>query len=281
MFDIMTNAGNAMKAYEAGLKINTANMGNMGTVGYKSIKYNFQSIFGQVLNNGSAGSMTLGGTNPVQQGQGVALSSVKIDFSQGELGSGGQMDLAIQGNGFFVLSGESENENLYTRAGNFSFDNDGYLVDNAGRKVFGFPALGHGQFGTELELIRVEQSQDVGWQYEGTDGILMQNYEQEKSSEGQSIYKIALTDFSNRSGLIQHDGTTFKSTASSGPPFFPSEANLTGFGSAVSGMVEKSNVFFIGETIDASQTQRAMQASLTSMKLAGQIIDNVIQMLGN
>ncbi|OGI10945.1 MAG: hypothetical protein A2Y40_10590 [Candidatus Margulisbacteria bacterium GWF2_35_9] len=282
MFDILRNSENAMRAFESGLKINTANMGNMSTIGYKSIQYNFQSIFGQVLNNGSSGSASHGGTNPVQQGQGVSLSAVKIDFSQGDLGAGGKLDLAIQGNGFFIVSASQGDDYFFTRAGNFTWNNNGYLVNSSGRKVYGFPYIGNEQYAHSMEPIYLENNRDAGWQFDGSDGILVKNYEKSKNGDpSQPVYKIALTDFSNRSGLLQHDGTTFRATSSSGPAFAPCFSQEQGLGSAISGSVEKSNVFFIGETIDATETQRAMQASLTSMKIASQIIDNVIQMLGN
>ena len=94
-------------------------------------------------------------------------------------------------------------------------------------------------------------------------------------------FQIALSDFPNKAALIQHDGTTFKATPAAGIPFIPVPAGTSGMGEAVSGSVEKSNVFFTGETVDAMEVQRAMSASLTAVKIASEQIQNIIQQLGS
>lgn len=283
MLDIMKNGENAMRAFETALRLQTANMGNMSTTGYKSLKYSFKTVFNKVINTGSAGSMQHGGTNPHQEGSSVALANITIDFSQGELGTGNMLDLAIQGNGLYIVSPDSGNTFLYTRAGNFQLNDLGELLDNSGRNVYGYKYIGNGEFNTSMiEPIVIQKPVNAGWQYEGTRGILVEEFS--LSSQGLEIgkplFQVALTDFPNKSALIQHDGSTYKATPAAGIPFNPSPPLVNGMGQAMSQSVEKSNVFFIGETVDAMEIQRAMSASLTAVKIASQQIENIIQQLG-
>lgn len=287
MLDIMKNGENAMRAFETALRLQTANMGNMSTVGYKSLKYSFKTIFNKVLNSGSAASFDHGGTNPLQEGSSVALAGVAIDFSQGDIGAGQKLDMALKGNGMFIVSPDDGKTFLYTRSGNFKFSPDGFLLDNSGRKVFGFKHTGNGQFDTaNLEVIKIDNPANAGWQAQGNRGILVEDYPTSSQSPSnllaaKPLFQVALTDFSNRSALIQHDGTTFKATPAAGIPFTPSAPLSSGMADAVSQSIEKSNVFFIGETVDAMEVQRAMSASLTAVKIASQQIQNIIQQLGS
>ncbi len=286
MLDIMKNGENAMRAFETSLRIGTANMGNMSTVGYKSLKYSFKTIFNKVLDTGSAGTTDRGGTNPHQEGSSVALANISVDFSQGEIGSGGQLDLALKGNGMFVVSPDNGKTFLYSRAGNFKLNSSGNLLDNSGRKVYGFKYLGNGQFDTaNLQEITMLNPTNAGWQYQGNRGILVEDYaasQQDPANvdKARPAYQVAVTDFPNRGALIQYDGTTYKATPAAGIPFNPGAPNDAGRAEAVSQSVEKSNVFFIGETVDAMEVQRAMSASLTAVKIASQQIQNIIQQLG-
>ena len=159
-------------------------------------------------------------------------------------------------------------------------------MDNSGRKVYGFKSLGNGQFDTgTMELIKVDvnKASNAGWQSKGNQGILVENFSQSQSdsSKDKSLFKIALTDFPNKGALIQHDGTTYKATPAAGIPHKPLPPAEDGMGEAVSQAIEKSNVFFIGETVDAMEVQRAMSASLTAVKIASQQIQNIIQQLGS
>ena len=284
MLDIMKNGENAMRAFETALRLQTANMGNMSTTGYKSLKYSFKTVFNKVINTGSAGSIQQGGTNPHQEGSSVALANISVDFSQGELGTGSRLDLAIQGNGLFIVSPDNGTTFLYTRAGNFQLNEKGELQDNSGRGVYGYKYKGNGEFDTsKIEPIIVENTVNAGWENKGTKGIMVEDVSLSVQSLelGRPLFQVALTDFPNKSALIQHDGSTYKATPAAGIPFDPSPPLVNGMGQAMSQSVEKSNVFFIGETVDAMEIQRAMSASLTAVKIASQEIQNIIQQLGS
>lgn len=116
------------------------NIANVNTVGYKSHRVNFQEQFSQTLRGGSAPSGSLGGTNPTQVGLGVTVGSIDLVQSQGSLNpTGKNTDLAISGEGFFIIS--DGKQQVYTRDGAFDFDRSGNLVKiSNGFRVMGWNA---------------------------------------------------------------------------------------------------------------------------------------------
>lgn len=124
------------------------NIANVNTVAYKSSRVTFAEAFAQLLQGASRPPGDLGGVNPIQIGLGSKIGSIDQNFAQGNLESTGQnTDLAIQGDGLFVLSDGSRN--YFTRAGNFQLDANGRMVSPAnGFKVQGINADSDGVLST-------------------------------------------------------------------------------------------------------------------------------------
>jgi len=132
------------------------NIANVNTVGYKTSRVTFQDMLYQSLRAATAPSQDRGGTNPRQVGLGVQLGTIDVIHSPGNLQPTGiTTDLAIRGNGFFiVLEGDQQ---FYTRAGVFDFDQEGWLVSKAsGMRVAGWNAV-NGAVDTDkpVEAIRI------------------------------------------------------------------------------------------------------------------------------
>jgi flagellar hook protein FlgE len=282
MLDIMSQAKNAIDAYNVALKATASNIGGMNVTGYKRLDVSFQTIFEKVLSRGTAASGNLGGTNPRQYGQGMGLSDVSLDFSAGEYASGANIDLAIQGQGLFIVSPDGGDSYLYTRAGNFEVDASGNLLSN-GMQVYGFNASGsqvpirnlpsgnkNNYWWADGSIIDPNTGNpfEIGTLTYTTDGV---NF----TSTG---YRIALTYFPNPNGLAQARGTSFAATPASGEAATP---QLPGgaVGSIRPGQVENSNVFYLGETIDALELQRAMSGNLTMVRMASDMISQFINKL--
>ena len=103
------------------------NIANVNTIAFKGSRVTFAETMAQTLNGAMAPTDATGGRNPIQVGLGLKTLSVDTDFSQGSLeGTGITTDMAIQGEGFFLVN--DGNKDLYTRAGAFTFDADGNLV---------------------------------------------------------------------------------------------------------------------------------------------------------
>ena len=112
------------------------NLANLNTVGFKSSRVSFADIFAQP--GGGAG--VNGAGNPQQIGLGVRTAGIQQVHSQGSLQTTALVtDVAIEGNGFFVLRDVSGAQR-YSRAGTFTFDKDGFLVNPAGHFVQGYTA---------------------------------------------------------------------------------------------------------------------------------------------
>jgi len=114
------------------------NIANVNTIGFKKSRVTFQEMLNQTMRGASSPQSNRGGTNPQQVGLGVAIAGIDTIHTDGGPQPTGQMtDLAIEGDGFFIVrDGRSE---YYTRAGNFNFDAEGNLVNPAnGMKVMGW-----------------------------------------------------------------------------------------------------------------------------------------------
>ncbi|MEE8440426.1 MAG: flagellar hook protein FlgE [Spirochaetia bacterium] len=115
-------------------------MSNVNTTGFKKGRVNFQDMISQTLQGAARPNERVGGVNPRQVGLGMQVASIDTIFNQGSLQTTGvKSDLAIQGEGFFILS--DGDVDLYTRAGAFSPDQNGTLVNPAnGMRVQGWSA---------------------------------------------------------------------------------------------------------------------------------------------
>lgn len=117
------------------------NIANINTIGFKSSKINFETVFSNTLSSGAVPTATSGGVNPKQVGLGVTISEICRNFSRGAIQSTGRAaDLNIQGEGFFSLL-NSDGSTVLSRAGNFSVDSDGNLVNPKGLMVLGTSSI--------------------------------------------------------------------------------------------------------------------------------------------
>jgi len=124
------------------------NIANVNTIGFKGSRVNFQDILSQTMQGAAAPQGNRGGTNPMQVGLGMAVASIDTVFTDGSTqNTGKQTDLALQGQGFFIVNDGSKS--YYTRAGNFDFDTAGnYIVPSTGLKVQGWNANNAGTINT-------------------------------------------------------------------------------------------------------------------------------------
>ncbi len=137
----LSTAQSSLRAHQQRLDVIAHNVANVNTIGYKASRARFADYFSQRLSFGAMGAATLGGVNPLQIGSGVRLAAIVTDMSQGTLTvTERPLDVALQGEGFFVV--QLNGQPRYTRAGSFTVDALGRLVDTAtGALVQGYPLL--------------------------------------------------------------------------------------------------------------------------------------------
>lgn len=130
-------------AHQRQLDMVANNLANINTTAYKTQRIVFSDLLYQSLAPATNGNgVSIGGTNPIEVGSGVRTGQIGRNFSQGSFNATGQpLDFALQGDGFFVVS--DGNADFFTRAGSFSLDDGGYLIDPA----TGFPVKRFGPTG--------------------------------------------------------------------------------------------------------------------------------------
>ena len=139
MLRSMNSAIAGLRAHQTKLDVTGNNIANVNTVGYKSSTTVFEDTLSQVMRNGSAPTAQAGGTNPAQVGLGVKVAGITTNFEQGSAqNTGRSTDFMISGDGFFITP--AGNEQLYTRAGSFSYDAAGNLVTPDGALLQGWMA---------------------------------------------------------------------------------------------------------------------------------------------
>jgi len=122
-----------LQSHQVAMDVESNNIANVNTVGFKYSRANFSDLLAQTRAIATAPQGQLGGKNPVQVGLGSSVSSMTRIFSQGSIqNSDKNTDVAIQGDGLFIISPDGGNTYKYTRAGDFKFDAGGNFVDNNG-----------------------------------------------------------------------------------------------------------------------------------------------------
>jgi flagellar hook protein FlgE len=136
----MYSGVSGLRAHQLKMDIIGNNIANVNTVGFKGQRVTFQEVFSQTIKGASSPQSGKGGTNAQQVGLGISLSSIDTFHIRGAVQRTDNItDLAVNGDGFFMLSDSTDNlSRSYTRAGNFSLDNDGNLVAANGYKVLGY-----------------------------------------------------------------------------------------------------------------------------------------------
>lgn len=124
-----------LSAYANAINVVGNNLANINTTGFKTSTMNF----GDLVSATFGGVSTDAAGNPMQVGLGAVPVTIAGSFTQGSIQNVSEAtNVAIEGNGFFIVGGD-RNERYYTRAGNFKFDSDGYLIYPDGKYVLGYP----------------------------------------------------------------------------------------------------------------------------------------------
>ncbi|ASP40620.1 flagellar biosynthesis protein FlgE [Bacterioplanes sanyensis] len=134
-----------IRAASTDLEVTGNNVANASTVGFKESRTEFADVY----------TTTILGTGTKPVGSGVVVDNVRQEFSQGNIsGTENALDMAIDGNGFFVL--DDKGSVSYTRSGIFSLDKDGWVIANSGARLQGYAANENGVVNGVLDDIRIQ-----------------------------------------------------------------------------------------------------------------------------
>lgn len=283
MLRSMYSAISGLRNNQSKLDVIGNNISNVNTHGFKKSRTVFKDIISQSIGSDSGASATRGGVNPKQIGLGSTMATIDVIHTGGALQSTARtLDLAISGDGFFVVGdyngGTSELDSfLYTRAGNFYMDAQGYLVDGEGRYLVGDrieedPNNPGNIITTQNARIHIPTSaksmsigQDGTVSYENDSGDLI--------TAGQ----IYLAKFANTGGLRKEGSNYYQETNNSGTPEIglPTE---DGKGSIQSGFLEMSNVDLSEEFTELIVAQRGFQANARTITTSDQILEELVNL---
>ncbi len=252
MIRSLWTAASGMNAQQMTVDVVANNLANANTNGFKKSRANFQDLMYQTLL--IAGADTPGGgqiPTGIQVGMGTKPSSVQKIFTQGDyIQTGNDLDMAIEGRGFFrVLNGDEE---LYTRAGNFTLDSEGYITTPAGNRLQPEISL------PEESVLVTVQSNGQLTVYGAGDAVL--------ASE-----QINLYTFINPSGLFAVGQNLMRPTEGSGEPVEGTPGS-EGFGTVSNTFLEVSNVSVVEEMVAMIVGQRAYEANSKTVQTADSML---------
>ncbi len=141
MMRSMFSSVSGLKSHQTQMDVIGNNIANVNTVGFKASRTTFSEIFAQTLSGASAPDPNSGrgGTNPVQIGLGMNVSSIDTIMGRGSLQrTDNPMDLSIEGEGFFIVGNGKDGSTFFTRAGNFKYDELGNIVTSDGLNLLGW-----------------------------------------------------------------------------------------------------------------------------------------------
>ncbi|MFC0296232.1 flagellar basal body rod protein FlgG [Geobacillus jurassicus] len=253
----------AMRNFQTKLDVIGNNIANVNTYGFKKGRTMFKDLMSQTISGASGPNAGRGGTNPKQVGLGAQLSAIDTVHTQGSLQTTGRvLDLAISGDGFFVVGDVSGNNRMYTRAGNFYLDSQGYIVNADGQYL-----LGTGN-------VRLQVPTDARSISIGADGVVtIVN----AAGNLQSIGTIQLAKFSNNDGLEKAGNNLFRETVNSGTPALGAPG-ANGTGTIVSGTLEMSNVDLAEEFTEMIVAQRGFQANTRIITTSDEILQELVNL---
>ena len=269
----------------SGLRVNQVmldvtgnNIANANTVGFKSSSTVFSDTLSQMLTSASGPNTAngRGGSNPIQVGLGVQLASTNTNFNQGSnQTTGGLTDLMIQGDGMFIVKKGADE--VYTRAGAFSFDEDANLVAPGGGLVQGYTTFdAAGDHTGATGPIKLDPDDGAGHalkSYEiGADGKITATYDDDSRKV---IAQVAIADFTNPKGLEKVGATSFRATSNSGTVQY-GVAGEGSRGEIVPGSVEMSNVDLAAEFTNLILAQRGFQASSRVITTSDQVLEELV-----
>ena len=273
MLRSMSAAISGLRDHQVYMDVVANNIANVNTNGYKASRVDFKDAISQTMSTGSGPTATTGGTNPVQIGLGLTLGGIDTMMTQGSLVSTGKnTDLAIQGEGFFMLGTGSPTGALtpayFTRDGAFTLDKDGYLVDSASGDYV-LDAAG-------TAAIKV----DPTWASFsiGPDGKVNGVLADGTAATG-TPQQIGLAKFPNPEGLVRAGGNMFQEGPNSGTltAAAPGDAN-TGLGTLVPGSLEASNVDLAEQFSNMIMAQRGFEANSKAITTSDQMLQTLVNM---
>ncbi len=253
-------AATGMDAQQTRVETISNNLANMNTTAFSARRAEFADLHYQVVQAAGASTSSTGSVAPegVQMGLGVRTATISMDMTQGTLkNTGGDLDLAIEGKGFFEITLPS-GESAYTRDGSFKRSSDGLIVNRDGFSLSGNVAIPDNARSITINA----------------EGEIYAYFESQPA--GQQIGTINLVTFANAKGLEPMGGNLYRQTEASGNPI-QGQAGQDGIGLMRQGYLEESNVDVVQQIAELIEAQRGYELNSKVISAADQMMASTTQ----
>ncbi|HEY5673478.1 MAG TPA: flagellar basal-body rod protein FlgG [Malonomonas sp.] len=260
MIRALWTAATGMQSQQVNMDVIANNLANVNSSGFKKSRADFQDILYQTSK--AAGTGIDGGQIPtgVQVGLGSRVAAVQKVFTTGDfMQTENELDLAIEGNGFFQVTMPDGTE-AYTRSGALKKDSTGRLVTSDGFPLF-------------PEVVIPENSTSISIGSGGTVDVILDG-----ESTPTQVGTIDLIRFGNASGLKSLGRNLYAETPTTGAPITGTPGD-EGFGSLSQGFLEGSNVNIMEEMVNMIAGQRAYEVNSKSIKTADEMLQMTAQLV--
>lgn len=253
MIKALYTSATGMKVHQFLLDVTANNLANVNTTGYKRVQANFQDLlYDKTKPAGSESAQGIQMPTGMEVGSGSRVVSTNKVFSQGTAtNTGRDLDLSIQGKGFFEVS-HPDGSTVFTRDGALQLNSDGEIVTSEGLKLQ--PAI---SVSNDISAITI-----------GSDGTVSG-----QTSDGSttSLGAITLSTFTNPAGLESLGRNLYRETTASGSPQSGTPGQ-DGVGEILQGFLESSNVEIVTEMVNIIIAQRAYETSSKAIRASDDML---------
>jgi flagellar hook protein FlgE len=270
MLRSLTSGVSAMKNFQSQLDVIGNNVANVNTTGFKSSTVNFADALSDSLVNSGSGA-----TNQI--GSGVTIDNVSTNFTQGTVNStGNASDLAISGNGYFVVRDTTTGNEYASRAGNFSVDSSGYLITSQGYRVQGYNDSSLSSIGDiQIDINGSSSTAALSTYSFSSTGVLTVTQEDGTSfARGQ----VLMQNFTAPQNLVKEGDNLYSGMGLAGALSTISASGTNGLGTIKSKSLEASNVDLTTELTSMITTERAYQASSKIITTSDEVLQDLVNL---
>ena len=266
----MDSGVSALDQFQQDLNVIGNNIANVDTVGFKSENMQFADALSQTIGSNAAG---------VEQiGTGVVTSSIAGVFTQGSIiNSGVPTNMAINGNGFFLVKDPSTGEEYVTRDGNFTVDANGYLVTSSGMRVQGYTDSTHATIG-DIQITNTLTGGDASpvesytFNSDGSVSILLSDGTQFTGGQ------VLLQNFTSPTQLTSVGNNLYNGMTNAGALATPEAPSSNGLGNIVTSSLEMSNVDLATQLTDLITAQRGFEANAQTISTSNEVLQDLVNL---
>jgi flagellar basal-body rod protein FlgG len=257
MIRALYTAASGMSAQQTNLDVIANNLANSATAGFRQMRVQFEDMVYQNLITPGSPASTSTVSAGLQVGLGARTSATEVIQTQGDFNqTGNQLDLAIQGNGFFQVQ-LPNGTTAYTRDGSFHLNNQGTMVTADGDQLL--PAITIPESATSVTIS----------QY----GVVSATLPGQTNPA--TLGTIQLANFANAGGLTALGGSLFAQTQASGNAVTDTPGGATGIGTLQQGYLENSNVDVVTEFVQMILAQRAYESNSKVIHVADDMYSQI------